>query len=68
MDTFSKFYNVDDETNYYLTEKSNDNCFTFNNVKYCELYKIYDNLAKAYEDINFINLKNRIWDINKVKI
>ncbi len=61
INAFSEYYDLDDETNYYLTEKSDGNeLFNLNEVKSSELSKIYDNLGKPYFAIDQVRLEKEL--------
>ena len=47
IDAFTEFYDMQDDVNYYLTEKSEVvGKYNFNKIESDELYKIYDNLNR----------------------
>ena len=61
INAFSEYYDLDDETNYYLAEKSDENdLFNLNEVKSSELSKIYDNLGKPYFAIDQVRLEKEL--------
>ena len=63
IDAYSEYYDLNDETNYYLTEKSNvEGKYNINKIDNDELFVIYDNLGKPYDFINIIKIKNSYKD------
>lgn len=59
MEVFTKKYGLDEDTNYYMSEKS-DNPDAYDIVgKYDldNLYELYENLAEPYNLIDSIDLK-----------
>ena len=61
IDAFCEFYDMQEDINYYLTEKTQKE-FKFNFIKINsdELYKIYDNLGSPYDLINRLRLRKRL--------
>ena len=62
IDAFAYYYDLTEDTKYYLSEKSKEN-EGFNNifeVNSEELYKIYDNLGNPYDDIDQIRIKKQL--------
>lgn len=63
IDAYSEYYDLNDDTNYYLTEKSEvEGRYDINKVENDELYIIYDNLGKPYDFIDIIKIKNSYKD------
>lgn len=62
MDAFIEFNDMENDVNYYLTDKSseNENKFDFNKINSNELYKIYENLGNGYKLINQLRLRKRL--------
>lgn len=58
IEVLSQYYDLEDETNFYLTEKQNNNKYNFVKVDYDNLFAIYDNLAKPFDIIEAYRLKN----------
>ena len=59
IEVLTQYYDMEGETNFYLTEKSeNKNSYDFAKIEYDELYRIYDNLAKPFDIIEVYRLKN----------
>ena len=61
IDAWSYYYDLTDYTKYYLSEAAADkeglnNIFE---VKYEELYRIYENLGNPYDDIEDIRINKR---------
>lgn len=62
MDAFIEYYDMENDVNYYLTDKSeeNENKYDFNKINSDELYKIYENLGNGYKLINQLRLRKRL--------
>lgn len=61
IDAFAEFYDMEDDINYYLTEKSiNSGKYDFNRVHSNELYKLYDNLGNPYRLIDKLRLRKKL--------
>lgn len=62
MDAFIEYYDMENDVNYYLTNKSDENKekYDFNKINSNELYKIYENLGNGYKLINQLRLKKRL--------
>lgn len=62
MDAFIEYYDMENDVNYYLTSKSNENesKYDFNKINSNELYKIYENLGNGYKLINELRLRKRL--------
>lgn len=62
MDAFIEYYDMENDVNYYLTNKSeeNENKYDFNKINSNELYKIYENLGNGYKLINQLRLRKRL--------
>lgn len=61
IDAFTEFYDMQDDVNYYLTEKSEVvGKYNFNKIESDELYKIYDNLGKPYDLIDQLRLRKHL--------
>ena len=55
---FTEFYNMQDEVNYYLTEKSEiEDKYNFIKIPSNKLFKIYNNLGNVYDLIDELRLK-----------
>lgn len=62
IDAWAYYYDLTEDTKYYLSEKSMDKK-GFNNIFEVdseELYKIYDNLGNPYDDIDEIRIKKQL--------
>lgn len=57
MEVFTKYYGLDDETNFYLTQKLDDGKYNFVKWDYDKLYEIYDDLAEPFNKIEIYRLK-----------
>lgn len=57
VEVFSKYYNLENETNFYLTQKTDNGNYNFVKCDYDNLYEIYDNLAKPFDAIEVYRLK-----------
>lgn len=62
MDAFIEYYDMENDVNYYLTDKSDENekKYDFNKIDSNELYKIYENLGNGYKLINQLRLRKRL--------
>ena len=61
MDAFIEFYDMKNEVNYYLSEESEIyDKYNFNKISSEELYKIYDNLGRAYDLIDQLRLRKHL--------
>lgn len=58
IDAYSEFYDINDETNYYLTLPSEkiDGMFNIEKIDSDELFIIYDNLGNPYEDLDVVRV------------
>lgn len=60
IDAFCEYYDMEDDINYYLTEKSEEKYkYNFTKINSNELYKIYDNLGSTYKLINKLKLRKK---------
>ena len=57
IEVFTKYYDLEDETNFYLTQKSDNNKYDFVKCNYSNLYDIYENLAEPFDIIEVYRLK-----------
>lgn len=57
MEVLTQYYDLEDETNFYLTEKQDNGKYDFVKVDYDNIYDLYDNLAKPYDAIEVFRLK-----------
>ncbi len=57
IEVLTMYYDLEDETNFYLTEKQEDDKYNFVKVDYDNLYELYDNLAKPYDALEVYRLK-----------
>ena len=53
---FSEYYNLKEDTNFYLTDKK-DAVLTFTKIANDDMGAVYDNLAKPYGELDKINAK-----------
>ena len=58
MEVLTQYYDLEEDTNFYLTEKHDENTYDFVKIEYDNLYEIYDNLAKPFDAIEVYRLKN----------
>lgn len=57
IDAYSEYYNIQDETNYYLTLPSEkEGYFNIEKIDSDELYIIYDNLGNPYEELDIVRV------------
>lgn len=57
MEVFTRYYNLEDETNFYLTEIVDGSKFNVVKYDYDNLYEIYDDLAKPFDAMEVYRLK-----------
>lgn len=57
MEVFTQYYELEDFTNFYLTEEFDKNTYNFVKIDYNNLYKIYDNLSRPFDSIEVYRLK-----------
>lgn len=61
IDAFCEFYDMEDDVNYYLTQKiGKENKFDFIKINSNQLYKLYDNLGDGYKLINKLRIRKRL--------
>ena len=60
MDSWTEYYDLQDEVNYYLTEEVEDNKHTFKRIDNDRLYIIYDDLGKPYDEIASILFRKNL--------
>lgn len=53
MSVYSEYYNLHDESYFYLTEKQ-DNGFTFKRIANDDMGAVYENLSRPYDDLDEI--------------
>ena len=58
IEVLTKYYGLDDDTTFYLTEKDNKYGNSFVKIEYDNLYELYDNLAKPFDAIEVYRLKH----------
>lgn len=58
MEVITKYYNLDEDTNFYLTQKSKEYGYEFTKIDYDNLNELYDNLSKPFDAIEVFRLKN----------
>lgn len=59
IDAFVEFYDLEEDVNYYLTEKCGDK-YDFTKIGSNELYRIYNNLGNVYHEINKLRIRKRM--------
>ena len=57
IEVLTRFNDLEEFTNFYLTEKFDGNTNNFIKYDYSDLYEIYDNLAKPFDAIEVYRLK-----------
>jgi len=57
IEVLSQYYDMEEDTNFYMTEKHDENTYNFVKVDNNNLYDLYDNLAKPYDAIEVYRLK-----------
>lgn len=58
MEVLTQYYDLEKDTNFYLTEKHDKDTYDFIKIEYDNLYELYDNLAKPFDAIEVYRLKN----------
>lgn len=58
LEVFAEKYNLIDESSFYLSKKSENNKFTFEEITYDTLNLLYDNLGDPYDIIDKIRAEN----------
>lgn len=57
MSIFSEYYNLQDETYFYLTEKFDNNSYYFKEIAFDNMGAVYENLAKPYNKLDYFKSK-----------
>lgn len=57
IEVLTEYYGLEDETNFYLTEKQDNDKYGFVKISYDNLFELYDNLANPYDAIEVYRLK-----------
>lgn len=61
IDAFTEFYDMQDEINYFLAVKSENECkYDFTKISSNELYRIYDNLGRPHDLIDQLRLQKHL--------
>lgn len=63
IEVYSKYNDIQDETNFYITQKEENGKFIIDKIENNEIKKIYKNLGDPYDIIDEINGYNMIKDI-----
>ena len=58
IEVLTQYYDLDEDTNFYLAEKHGKDTYDFIKIEYDDLYELYDNLAKPFDSIEVYRLKN----------
>ena len=56
ISVFSEYYDLKEDTNFYLTDKKNNN-LTFIKIAIDDMGAVYENLAQPYNELDKINAK-----------
>ncbi len=59
IEAYTEYYDMQDDTNYYLTRPTDLGQNIFEKIDVDDLYEIYDELGQPYHKLNILNLKNR---------
>ena len=59
IEAYTEYYDMQDDTNYYLTRPADLGKNIFEKIGADDLYEIYDELGQPYHKLNILNLKNR---------
>ena len=57
MSIFSEYYNLQDETYFYLTEKIDNKSYYFKEIAFDNMGAVYENLAKPYNKLDYFKSK-----------
>ena len=57
IEVLTMYYDLENETNFYLTKKQENGKYNFVKVDYDNLFELYDNLARPYDAIEVYRLK-----------
>ena len=57
VEVLTQYYDMEDETNFYMAEKHDEDTYNFVKVDYDGLYDLYDNLSKPYSIIEVYRLR-----------
>ena len=58
IEVLTKYYDLEEDTNFYMTEKYDESSHDFIKIDYDNLYELYDNLARPFDSIEVYRLKN----------
>lgn len=58
IEVLTQYYDLEEDTNFYLTEKHDENKYGFVKIDYENLYELYDNLSKPYSVIEVYRLRS----------
>lgn len=58
IEVLTQYYDMDNKTNFYLTEMQENEKYDFKKIDYDNLFELYDNLAKPFDIIEVYRLKN----------
>lgn len=56
INIYSELYELEDNTNYYLTRPCENNGYTFDSIPVDDLYEIYDELGQPFQEIKFLKV------------
>ena len=59
IEAYAEYYDMQDETNYYLTRPTDLGKNYFEKIDADDLYEIYDELGQPYHKLNILNLSER---------
>lgn len=63
IDAYSEYYEIEDDTNYYLTSPAEkEGFFNITEIDSDELYVIYDNLGNPYEELDVVRVMSKYKD------
>lgn len=58
IEVLTKYYELENDTTFYMAEKYDETSYNFINIDYDNLYELYDNLARPFDSIEVYRLKN----------
>ena len=58
VEVLTEYYNLENDTNFYLTQKNDESSYDFVKIDNDKLYELYDNLSRPFDTIEVVRLKN----------
>lgn len=60
IEVYSRYYYLEEEVNFYLTEEIGKNEFKFNNIPLWDAIEVYNNLGNPFDEIEKVRLKTEL--------